>query len=370
MEDMQTMNSKERFKAVCEFRKPDRIPIDYLAHYKTDEKLKRYLGVQTEEELLERLGCDFYYLPGRDISQNEGFMRFYKGKPLDITERERTCPLGIRWQRGTYDHKFSVDEVIAGPLENAETEQDILRHNWPKASDFDFSPLQGECEAHSGKVIIGGLWTGIMGDSYRLHGFQNFLLNIALNPRMIKTLIDRMTEMYLELNDSIFSLLKGKLDIWFFGNDFGSQNGMLISPEMWYEFFFDNINKLAALAHSYGIKVMMHSCGAISDIIPWLMEAGVDILDPIQVTARDMDPDTLGQKFGGKIVFHGGVDTQQVLPNASPEEVKKHASHVISALNARGGYIFAPSQLLGPDIPVENILAMYETANEYVIGGV
>ena len=358
------MNSKERFEEACNFGKPDRPPIDYLAHYKADKKLKEYLGVQTEEELLENLGCDFYYLPGRDISQNEGFMRFYKSRHLDITDRERTCPLGIRWLRGAYDHKFSVDEAIAGPLQSAETEQDVLRHNWPRASDFDFSPLKRECEAHGDKAIIGGLWTGIMGDSYRMHGFQNFLMNIALKPGMIRTLINRMTEMYLELNNSIFAQLKGKMDVWFFGNDFGSQNGLLLNPEMWYEFFFENIKKLTELAHSYGIKVMMHSCGAISEIIPYLTDAGVDILDPIQVTARGMDPDTLGRKFGGKIVFHGGVDTQQVLPNASPDEVKKHVVQVIEALNCKGGYIFAPSQLLGPDIPVENIIAMYETAGK------
>jgi len=354
------MNSKERFSAACNFIKPDRPPVDYLAHYNIDKKLKEYLGVRSEEELLDRLGCDFYYLPGRDISQNEGFMRFYKGKRLDVTDKERTCPLGIRWHRGAYDSKFSVDEAIAGPLQNAESGKDILRHDWPKVSDFDFSPLIRECEEHRDKVIIGGLWTGIMGDSYRMHGFQNFLMNIVLKPEMIRTLINRITDMYLELNDSVFSLLKGKLDVWFFGNDFGSQKGLLLSPDMWYEFFFDNIKKLTSLAHSYGLKVMMHSCGSISEIIPYLIDAGVDILDPIQVTARGMEPEVLGQKFGGRIVFHGGIDTQQVLPNAEPEEVKKHVMHVVEALNCKGGYIFAPSQILGADIPVENIIAMYE----------
>lgn len=358
------MTSKERFASVCGFKKPDRLPADYLAHYDTDRRLREYLGAATEEELLDRLGCDFFYLPGRDISQNEGFTRFYRGKPLDVTEGERTCPLGIRWHRGAYDHKFSVDEVIAGPLENAETEEDILKHEWPRASDFDFSPLVRECEAHRDRVIIGGLWTGIMGDSYRMHGFQNFLINIALNPGMIKTLIDRMTEMYLELNDKIFSMLKGKMDVWFFGNDFGSQNGLLMNPETWHGLFFENIKKLVSLAHSYNLKVMMHSCGAISEIIPHLIDAGIDILDPIQVTARGMDPETLSREFGGRIVFHGGIDTQQVLPKASAEEVKIHAAKTIEAFADKGGYIFAPSQLLGQDIPMENIAAMYEAVKK------
>jgi len=357
------MNSKERFEAVCKFRQVNKIPIDYLADPETDKKLRKHFGCETEEQLLDRLGCDFYYLPGRDISQNEGFFKYYKGPTLNITEKERTCALGVRWFRGAYESKFSVDEAIAGPLENAETEQDILSHRWPTVQDFDFSPLEAACEPHLDKVIIGGLWTGIMGDAYRMHGFQNFLMNIALKPKLIKTLVNKMTDVYLELNDSVFSLLKGKMDIWFFGNDFGSQNGLLLSADMWYEFFFENIKKLAALAHSYGLKVMMHSCGAISEIVPYFIEAGVDILDPIQLTAVGMEPRSLAEKFGGRIVFHGGIDTQQVLPHGTPEEAASHAREVIETLNQKGGYVFAPSQVLTKDIPVENILAMYTIVN-------
>lgn len=353
------MNSKECFNTACEFKKPVRIPVDYLAHYETDKKLKEYFKVDKEEELLECLGCDFYYLSCRDISQNEGFLKIYKGNKLYITDKERICPFGIKWTRGAYDHKFSVDEAICGPLENAQTEKDILKHKWPKPEDFDFSALCQECEKHSNKVIIGGLWTGIMGDSYRMHGFQNFLFNMAAKPKLIKTLVDKVTDVYLKLNDAYFSYLKGKLDVWFFGNDFGSQNGLLISPDMWCEFFFENIRQLTTLAKSYGLKVMMHSCGAVSEIIPFLIEAGVDILDPVQTSARGMEPSVLAEKYGGKIVFHGGIDTQHVLPSSTVEEVTEHVNYIIDTLGKSGGYIFAPSQLLGPDIPVENIRAMY-----------
>ena len=356
-----TMNNKERFKATCEFKQPDEVLVDYLAHPAIDKKLRQYLGCESETELLDKLGCDFYYLPGRDISQNEGFMKYYKGSPLEITDKERTCALGIRWLRQAYESKFWVDEAIEGPLENARTEADILNHNWPTADDFDFSSLADEAQSNSSRVIVGGLWTGIMGDAYRMHGFQNFLMNIALKPELIKTLVNRMTDMYLELNQAYFEAVKGKMDVWFFGNDFGSQDGLLFSVDMWQEFFFDNIKRLAELAHSCGFKVMMHSCGSITEIIPLLIEAGIDILDPIQVTAKDMQPETLADKFGGQIVFHGGIDTQRVLPFASPDEVAAHAKEVMATLNQKGGYIFGPSQILGADIPVENIIAMYDS---------
>ena len=359
------MNSKKRFEMISRYQKADRFPIDYLAHFHTDKKLKKHFGIESEVELLDILGTDFYYLPCRDISQNEGFMKYYKGPKLDVSDHERTCAFGIRWHRKVYDHKFSVDEVIAGPLENAETEKDILNYRWPKTSDFEFSDLNKECEQNLNRVIVGGLWTGIMGDSYRLHGFQNFLLNMAMNPELIKCLIDKVTDVYLELNDTVFSALKGKLDVWFFGNDFGSQNGLLFSRDMWNEFFYENIKKLTSLAHSYRVNVMMHSCGAISEIIPDLINAGVDILDPVQVTAKGMEPGSIADRFGGKIIFHGGIDTQQVLPTASPDQVFEHAKLVSETLGKGNGYIFAPSQSLGPDIPVENIIAMYKAGGAF-----
>ncbi|MHB9124586.1 MAG: uroporphyrinogen decarboxylase family protein [Armatimonadota bacterium] len=341
------------------------VPIDYLAHPETDRRLKAHYGVETERELLDRLGCDFYYLSCRDISQNESHLPIYRGPALDYTDEERTCPFGIRWRRDAFDAKFAADEAIAGPLENASTPQDVLDHPWPKAEWFDFEPLIRECEENKDRAIIGGFWSGIFGDSYRMHGFQNFLLNMAMNPELIKTLVDRMTDLYLELNDRLFSALKGRMDIFFFGNDFGTQGGLIFSKSMWEDYFFENIKRLTGLAHGYGLKAMMHSCGGISDIIPILIEAGVDILDPVQVTAKGMEPSSLKAEFGDRIIFHGGVDTQHVLPRESLEGVYQHAVETIRMLGKGGGYIFAPSQILNEDIPVENIDAMYRAAREY-----
>ncbi|MFP4028569.1 MAG: uroporphyrinogen decarboxylase family protein [Candidatus Brocadiia bacterium] len=339
-----------------------KISVDYLADRETDARLKEYLNAESEKELLDHLGCDFFYLPGRDISQNEGFLPFYKGKLPEMTDGKRVCPLGIRWHRGAYDSKFSVDEAIGGPFEDPSiTAREVLDYSWPEPADFDFSPLVAEAVKNADRTRIGGLWTGIMGDAYRMHGFEKFLLNLTVNPDLIHTLIDRMTEMYLKLNEAYFSELKEHFEIWFFGNDFGSQNGLLMSTEMWTDFFFENIRKLCALAHSYDLKVMMHSCGAISELIPLLVEAGVDILDPIQVTAEGMDPAALAEKHGGTITFHGGIDTQNVLPFGSLQEVGEHVREVVGTFAETGRYIFAPSQLLGSDIPLENIVGMYRT---------
>ncbi len=354
------MTSRQRFAAACEHRPADRVPVHYLAHPEADRRLRERVGCATEAELLDALGCDFFYLPGRDVSQNEGFAPFYRGRPLEYSATERVCPLGIRWRRGAYASKFAVDEPLAGPLENAEHPQDILSHPWPTVNDFDFSALVAEAEAYTHRVIIGGLWTGILGDSYRMYGFEHFLLDMALQPRQVHTLVDRMAAMYLELNDALFSLLRGKLDVWFFGNDFGHQWGLLFREEMWDDFFRQNITDLTDLAHSHGLRVMAHSCGAIAELIPHLIDAGVDILDPVQVSAAGMDPGALKAQFGDRLVFHGGIDTQQILPTATPHEAAQHAQEIITAMNGQGGYILAPSQIYQEDIPTDNILAIYE----------
>jgi len=356
------MNSKERFMAACNHQTPDRVPIDYQAGRAIDKKLRSYLGVTSEKELLDELCCDFYYLSVRDISQNEGSMKIYRGPKLDITETQRTCPFGIRYLRAQHDWKFGADEVISGALENAESAKDVLKHSWPKPEWFDVESLIEECEQNADRVIISGFWTAIMGNSYRLLGFEKFLMNMALKPEMIKALIKRMCDFYMALNDRLFSALKGKIDVFFFGNDFGSQNAMLFSEEMWLDFFLEPYIRIIALAHSHGLKVMVHSCGAISPILKHLIKAGTDIIDPVQITAKDMMPERLKEKFGEKMVFHGAIDTQNLLPSATVETVYQRTLDMIKILGANGGYILAPCNNLQSDTPVKNIEAMYRAA--------
>lgn len=340
-------------------RGTDRPMIDYMAERETDARLRKELGCETEEELLDALGVEFFYLPGRDISQNEGFMPFYRGPQLPQDDRHRVCPFGIRFTRGAYNSKFTVDEAVGAPLADATSPADILNHRWPRRADFDFSPLLESAQNHENRILIGGLWTGIFGDAVRLYGYERFLTDLALAPEMIHTLVSKLTEVYLELNDMIFELLKGRLHIYFFGNDFGSQQSLLMSKDMWNEFYADNIRRLTDLAHSYDLVTMMHSCGAVAELIDPLIEVGVDMLDPVQTSAAGMDPATLAERFGGRVVFHGGIDTQQVLPTASPAEVETHVDGIVSTLSGAGGYVASGSQLYGPDIPTENILAVY-----------
>ncbi len=341
--------------------------VDYLASAEADRRLREYLGVSSEAELLERLGCDFFHLSGRDISQQEGFLPCWRGPQLNDTDAARTCPLGIKWQRRKGLGKFDVEEAIEGPFTLSSTAKEIVNHRWPSARDFDFEPLIAEAEANRDRIVISGLWSGIFGDSYRTIGFDKFLLGMAMHPGLLHMLVDRMTDMYLELNDRLFDQLRDKIDVWFFGNDFGSQQALLFSTSMWDDFFGANIRRLCDLAHSHGLKVMMHSCGCVAPLLGRLVEAGVDMLDPVQTTAMGMDPESLTSGYGDRLIFHGGIDTQHVLPTATPEEAAAHAREMIAAFQDSGGYVFAPTQVFQADIPVENIVAVYDVAKHHNI---
>lgn len=359
------MNCKERFKLVCSHQYPDRFPIDYVASASFDRKLRNYYGVSSESELLENLGCDFYYLSVRDISQNETSLPIYRGPILEFTETERVCPFGIRFRRGSYNWKFGADEVVQSPLQNADTERDVLSLKLPDPKWFDLEPLLRECQTYQEKVIIGGFWTAISGDAYRMMGFENYLANMIINPSLVKTLVDRLTDFYLQMNDRLFSVLKGKMDIFFMGNDFGTQNGLLFSKEMWRKYFYENYKKLISLAHSYKLKVMVHSCGAISELLDDMIEIGVDIIDPIQTTAVGMNPLELQRRFGGKIVFHGGIDTQNILPRGNTEQVNKHCEEILNYLGKDAGYIFVSCNNIQDDTPVKNVDTAYRVAREF-----
>jgi uroporphyrinogen decarboxylase len=343
---------------------PDRIPTDFQAKRGLDSKLRRHLGVHSEEELLTALGCDMYFLSVRDISQNETCRTIYRGPRLTTSETQRICPFGITFNREAGDDKFGVDEAIRGPLENATTPAEILDYNWPDPKWFDCDALVEECEMNKDRYIVGGFWSGILGHSYRMIGFENFLLQSALNPELVKTLIDRMTEFYLELNERLFRALNGKMDVWFFGNDFGSQSGMLISPDQFDDLFSDNYRALTELAKSYDMSVMSHSCGSIRPLIARFIDIGIDIIDPVQTTAGNMQATELKSEFGDRIVFHGAIDTQSVLPHGTTDEVAEHVRETIKALGADGGYILSSCNSLQDDTPPENVVAMYDTAQK------
>jgi len=179
-------------------------------------------------------------------------------------------------------------------------------------------------------------------------------------PGVVTRIVEHIVDYELKATEKFLDACQGMLDIAYFGNDFGTQRGLVISPEHWLRFFRQPLKRFFDLAHDFGCKVMFHSCGSVRSIIPWLIEDGLDILDPVQTSAAGMTLPSLLTDFGEKLCFHGGVSTQTTLPFGTREQVRNEVRSFVNLTWEKGGYILCGSQELIRDIPLENILAMYD----------
>jgi uroporphyrinogen decarboxylase len=184
-------------------------------------------------------------------------------------------------------------------------------------------------------------------------------MDLALNPKLVEALVAKLLEFHLEHNRRIFEAAAKEIDIFMLGDDFGSENGLLLSPPMFRRFFKPALRCLIDLAKKFNLKTMLHSCGGIRELIPDFIEMGLDILNPIQIRAQGMDPEELKREFSKNICFHGSIDVQRELPFRTPDEIRKIVRSRIKILGRNGGFILAPSHNFQPDIPVDNIVAMY-----------
>jgi uroporphyrinogen decarboxylase len=180
------------------------------------------------------------------------------------------------------------------------------------------------------------------------------------NPELVQAIIAKVVDYEVAATRRFLEAAGGMIDIAYFGNDFGAQRGLFISPEMWQRFIRKPLKRYFDVAHEFGCKVMQHSCGSVRGIIPWLIEDGVDVLDPVQVAAAGMDLPGLVRDFGRQLCFHGGVDTQRTLPFGSVADVRAEVRSYLDLTRANGGYILAGSQEYIEDIPLDNILAIYD----------
>ena len=235
---------------------------------------------------------------------------------------------------------------------------------WPNPDHYDYEAVKRFCDKHKDKAIRIG-WPGPYQTFLELYSPQEFYINMIENPELLKTMLKRWNDFCMELYERMFEAGGGAIDFIRPCDDYGTQLSLLFSTEMWSEYFTENTKRLVQLAHKYNAFYMQHSCGAVSSIIPNLIDCGVDALEPLQ-KVKGMEVERLKRDFGDKLCFQGGVDTQALLPFGKPEEVKAEAEHIIEVMNVNGGYILAPSQDFEGDVPVENIVAMYEARKKFL----
>lgn len=363
------MTSHERFAAAMAHQQPDRIPLDIGATSLTgirpacQERLRKLLGLSeapapnpngVDEAILEWAGTDFRAVGG--IIPLPGSLT------KQLSESAFMDCWGIR--RDIIGGEYQITNC---PLRNA-TRADLDAFPWPEPHIDDpilellrsRAATLHKTERHV--VIAEHPVFGILELGCWMCGYDDFMIKMALEPDFVRAFFDRVLSIQLAVLEAYYPVLGPYVALTTSGDDFGSQQGPLVSPDMFSEliapYFKERITRTKALANCY---YWHHSCGSITDLLDTIIDCGVDILNPIQTSARDMEPASLKARFGDRLVFWGAVDVQQFLPYATREEIPVVIQNLCHELGRDGGYVMAPAHEIQDDVPAENIVAWVES---------
>ena len=346
------MNSKERVRLAIQHETPDYVPAYMDCVPEIWEKLMKKYKVDSIEAVQNHFLIDIRTVGVPYIGPELGKRKNAKG------ETEYQSDFGYWYKKVWNGVEYNV-VTTEYPVDSIDTIEGLANFNWPNPDNYNYEAIKYACEKNKGKAIQIG-WPGPYQVITYFRNAEKFYMDMALEPDYTKAMLKHYMDFVLEHYERMFIAADGQIDLLKTCDDYGTQCSMLFSVDMWREYFKENTKKLVNLAHKYGAYFMQHSCGAVRPVIPELIKCGVDALDPIQKVIG-MEAEGLKRDFGDKLTFHGGIDTQNILPLGTPEQVAKESRYFIETLNKNGGYIFGPSQALEGDVPVENIEAMYET---------
>jgi len=349
------MTSKERVKTALEHKNPDRTPCNYIGTPEIDERIKAHFKTDDMDFVLEKLGVDLRVLDNPYIGPE--LAKWGDGRFQNFWGHIRKP---IKNVAGTYN------ESVELPYAKFQTIEDVEKFPWPKVEWFDYSKIAEDCQKYSEYAIVFG-YPGNMdlinGTAYG-RGVEKVLFDIATEDPIGLACMDKRLQCCYDISETALKTANGAIDILWIGDDYGTQNGLLLSPATWRKLFFPRLKKMCDLGHKYGAKVMLHCCGSTRPIWPGLIEAGVDIYETVQPEAGNMNAAELKKEFGEKICFHGTISIQQTLPFGTPEDVALEVRERINTAGKNGGFIVAPAHNLQPDTPVENILALYDEVKQ------
>ena len=357
-----TLTPRERIKKALNHHQTDRVPIGYSATPEINVNLKKYLKIDSDEKLLQRLGVDYRWVtPGYKGPKNLLFEDCWDKPGRDIWGVERKNATNAF---GTYR------EISSYPLKDIEDASELKKYPWPKIEWIDFDVIRENInkleEENEYWIILNAMSGSVFEMAWYMRGMEQFLMDLLINPEIATEICRKLYEFAIESINSAIEASDGRIDMVFFADDIASQESMLISVETWrkmiktwHKGFYEN-------AHKHNAKTAYHSCGSIEPVINDLIEIGLDVLNPLQFSAKNFpSPEVLKKKYGERISFMGGMDIQTKLPFYSPEEIKIETERLIKILGKDGGYILQATHNIQPDTPPENIAAMHDTALNY-----
>jgi uroporphyrinogen decarboxylase len=375
-----TMSSRERVISCLEHREPDRVPLGMSITINAYTNLKRYLGIELEENLkvgrwtevsihplvAEKFGLDIIGLALGSPS---------KPVPRHTDPNKRIDEWGIEWIRVERPDGGYYFEMSSHPLAEA-TVKDLEDYPWPDPHDpgrvAGLREQYRRMREDTSFAILAKFGGAVFEQAWYLRGMERFFMDMVENPPFVHALLAKLCQIQMEFDAVGLEAVGEYVDILrLSGEDMGTQAGPLISLRMFRQYARPYLERLWRFAKQRLIeknprgKILLHSCGAVRTFIPEWIAMGLDMLDPIQPNAKGMDPVGLKADFGGALTFHGGIDAQNVLPFGSVEDVRQHTRRYIQALAPGGGYIVAPVHNVQGDVPPENLIAMRDAVEEF-----
>jgi len=347
------MNSRERVLTAFEHVEPDRVPAWCGSSPEFWAKAKQALHLD-DEGLRRRLGDDFRRVWAR-----------YAGPafPLSRGAVSRTV-FGIE------RHGMGYGQPMSHPLPGAALRA-VYEYPWPDPQWMDVSEIRSDAEQyHNDYAVLGGDWSPFWHDLIDLLGMETLALKMYEEPEIVDAVLEHVVGYYATVSQRIFAAAADRIDIFFIGNDFGSQTGPLLSEQLFRRFICPHLKRLVRLGHDYGLKVMLHCCGGFAPLIPAMIEIGLDGLHAVQPSCYGMDLRKLKTDFGRKMVFNGAIDSHHVLINGTPEFVRRKTREVLDIMKPGGGYVAGASHdSILEETPLENVLAMFDAIRKYGVYG-
>lgn len=370
------MLGRERALRALHHQVPDRIPLDLGSTNCTTmtkvayDNLKKYLGIEKETKFMME-NFQIVFIDEEVLKVLEIDTRGIHPQPVFfkkvVDERTYFNEFGIKYhmpEGGLYY------DMIEHPLAGKNIEE-LRDYEWPDpAKTMNLSGVREKAKnlKESNEYLLVGdmIDTGIFEPCWYLRGFENFLVDLLTDVDFVTTLLEGMYNYQLKKYSLFLQEVGEFLDVIFVGDDLATAESVIMSPKTYREIikpyhqeYFKNLKKMAPQA-----QLLYHSCGSIFSFIPDLIEVGVDILNPVQVSAQNMNTKTLKEKFGEELSFWGAIDTTRVLPQGTEEEVKREVRKRIDDLGPEG-YVLTSVHDIQPDVPPENIVAMFEEAKKY-----
>jgi uroporphyrinogen decarboxylase len=340
---------RERVLASLRHTVPDRIPA-YVRKIHDWPRYAHALGATTLPELMHLLGNTIV-----------SFAPSYLAGDLPVAAEECMPGMPSIWGIAGDVEPYTYSDALPRPLAHAATAGDVDAYPWPSADaiDWDFAAMHHALENDQVHARLSPSWNPVFSQLCGLFGMEQALVNLRWNRVVINAALAHLDDFYTTFYGHMLDACSDQLELFGLGDDFAANRGLLIRPEDWRVLLLPLYAKWLGMAKARGLHTLMHCCGRIVDVLPDLLDKGLDAWQTVQTHLPDQDPKSLKSRFGSNLTFVGAIDTTNILGLASPEEVRQHAQEQIRQLGQGGGYICGPDHTILEEVPTENVVALY-----------